>query len=327
MIPLPLQVRIAELPEMQSLGDSSQTLGFIFASVGVGCLVGPVLMNKFTPPWCEPKDRKNAPAWTGDCRQPEVLPRKFCCGSLGAGACCSRCGLRGDMASFAKKNGARGAHSCTVLHCTDACIIVAAPYVAGNPCAGGEAQLCVIGWLEHGGTLSAIEARLRGPIAAMVSGQPQPLQAFSVIAWPVKNVPTLASITACPSAATLQEARVVEEYGHLLPLPCGWLRLVRQNLCILGHAVHGKAGAGAFGEWRPSGWNCSGLPAAQALLALPCLPVCLQHTHCWVVPVYLPAAQSSVPLPAAVHRDHILLSLCLSCSAIKIQDFTYVCMT
>ena len=52
MLHLPLQVRLCELPEMQSLGDSSQTLGFIFASVGVGCLGGPVLMNKFTPPRC-----------------------------------------------------------------------------------------------------------------------------------------------------------------------------------------------------------------------------------------------------------------------------------
>ena len=60
MDPLPLQVRIAELPEMQSLGDSSQTLGFIFASVGVGCLVGPVLMNKFTPPRCKSKQGKMA---------------------------------------------------------------------------------------------------------------------------------------------------------------------------------------------------------------------------------------------------------------------------
>ena len=58
MAPVSLQVRFSELPEMQSLGDSSQTLGFIFASVGVGCLGGPVLMNKFTPPRCESQQRK-----------------------------------------------------------------------------------------------------------------------------------------------------------------------------------------------------------------------------------------------------------------------------
>ncbi len=92
MIPLPLQVRFSELPEMQSLGDSSQTLGFIFASVGVGCLGGPVLMNKFTPPRCELKERQKSLIWTKDCRQAEVSPGRCCCGSHGASARCPRCG-------------------------------------------------------------------------------------------------------------------------------------------------------------------------------------------------------------------------------------------
>ncbi|KAL3148744.1 hypothetical protein ABBQ38_014155 [Trebouxia sp. C0009 RCD-2024] len=38
------------MPSMQTLGDSSQTLGFVFAAVGVGCFFGPILFNFFTPP-------------------------------------------------------------------------------------------------------------------------------------------------------------------------------------------------------------------------------------------------------------------------------------
>ena len=101
MIPLPLQVRFSELPEMQSLGDSSQTLGFIFASVGVGCLGGPLLMNKITPPRCKAKETKRSLLGASDCRQPEVQPGRCCCSFRGAGAHCPRCGLRGGMESVA----------------------------------------------------------------------------------------------------------------------------------------------------------------------------------------------------------------------------------
>ena len=45
-----LNVRFAELPEMQSLGDSALTLGLFFASVGFACLIGPIIFNVFTPP-------------------------------------------------------------------------------------------------------------------------------------------------------------------------------------------------------------------------------------------------------------------------------------
>ncbi len=45
-----LQVKYSEMPSMQTLGDSSQTLGFVFAAVGVGCFFGPILFNIFTPP-------------------------------------------------------------------------------------------------------------------------------------------------------------------------------------------------------------------------------------------------------------------------------------
>lgn len=45
-----LQVKYSEMPSMQTLGDSSQTLGFVFAAVGVGCFFGPILFNYFTPP-------------------------------------------------------------------------------------------------------------------------------------------------------------------------------------------------------------------------------------------------------------------------------------
>ena len=45
-----LQVKYSEMPSMQTLGDGSQTLGFVFAAVGVGCFFGPILFNYFTPP-------------------------------------------------------------------------------------------------------------------------------------------------------------------------------------------------------------------------------------------------------------------------------------
>ena len=45
-----LQVKYSEMPSMQSLGDGPQTLGLVFASVGVGCFFGPILFNWFTPP-------------------------------------------------------------------------------------------------------------------------------------------------------------------------------------------------------------------------------------------------------------------------------------
>ena len=45
-----LNVQFAGLPQMQSLGKQEQTLGFIFAGVGVGCLVGPIIFNLFIQP-------------------------------------------------------------------------------------------------------------------------------------------------------------------------------------------------------------------------------------------------------------------------------------
>lgn len=45
-----LQVKYSVMASMQTLGDSSQTLGFVFAAVGVGCFFGPILFNYFTPP-------------------------------------------------------------------------------------------------------------------------------------------------------------------------------------------------------------------------------------------------------------------------------------
>jgi len=45
-----LQVQYSEMPSMQTLGDESQTLGFVFAAVGVGCFFGPIVFNYFTPP-------------------------------------------------------------------------------------------------------------------------------------------------------------------------------------------------------------------------------------------------------------------------------------
>ncbi len=46
------QVRFSTLPSMQSLGDSSTTLGLLFAAIGVGCFIGPVVSNKLTPTRC-----------------------------------------------------------------------------------------------------------------------------------------------------------------------------------------------------------------------------------------------------------------------------------
>ncbi|DBB14556.1 TPA: hypothetical protein ACH3X3_004830 [Trebouxia sp. C0006] len=45
-----LQVKYSEMPSMQTLGDGPQTLGFVFAAVGVGCFFGPIFFNYFTPP-------------------------------------------------------------------------------------------------------------------------------------------------------------------------------------------------------------------------------------------------------------------------------------
>lgn len=45
-----LQVKYSEMSMMQSWGDGPQTLGLVFASVGVGCFFGPILFNWFTPP-------------------------------------------------------------------------------------------------------------------------------------------------------------------------------------------------------------------------------------------------------------------------------------
>lgn len=47
-----LQVRFSNLPSMQALGDSSTTLGLLFASIGLACFIGPVLSNRITPPRC-----------------------------------------------------------------------------------------------------------------------------------------------------------------------------------------------------------------------------------------------------------------------------------
>ena len=44
-----MQVRFSTLPSMQSLGDSATTLGLLFAAIGVGCFIGPVISNKVTP--------------------------------------------------------------------------------------------------------------------------------------------------------------------------------------------------------------------------------------------------------------------------------------
>lgn len=41
-------VRFSHEPRFQTLGDSSQTMGFIFGSVGLGCIAGPILANYVT---------------------------------------------------------------------------------------------------------------------------------------------------------------------------------------------------------------------------------------------------------------------------------------
>lgn len=41
--------RFANLPAFQSLGDAGATMGIIYASVGVGCFLGPLLLNAVTP--------------------------------------------------------------------------------------------------------------------------------------------------------------------------------------------------------------------------------------------------------------------------------------
>ena len=38
------------MESMQWVGDSSTTLGLIFATVGLGCFVGPVALNHLFPP-------------------------------------------------------------------------------------------------------------------------------------------------------------------------------------------------------------------------------------------------------------------------------------
>ena len=45
-----LNVRFAEMPEMQTLGDAAFTLGIFFMMVGVGCFLGPLIFNTYTPP-------------------------------------------------------------------------------------------------------------------------------------------------------------------------------------------------------------------------------------------------------------------------------------
>ena len=45
-----LNVKFSEMQSMQLLGDQPFTLGLIFASVGFGCFLGPIVFNYFTPP-------------------------------------------------------------------------------------------------------------------------------------------------------------------------------------------------------------------------------------------------------------------------------------
>ena len=47
-----MQVRFSTLPGMQSLGDSSTTLGLLFAAIGLGSFLGPVVANRVTPIRC-----------------------------------------------------------------------------------------------------------------------------------------------------------------------------------------------------------------------------------------------------------------------------------
>ncbi|PRW58840.1 major facilitator superfamily MFS_1 [Chlorella sorokiniana] len=46
-----LNVKFSQMKSMQWAGDSSTTLGLIFATVGLGCFVGPVLLNHLFPPY------------------------------------------------------------------------------------------------------------------------------------------------------------------------------------------------------------------------------------------------------------------------------------
>jgi len=41
----------SQMESMQWVGDSSTTLGLIFATVGLGCFVGPVVLNHLFPPY------------------------------------------------------------------------------------------------------------------------------------------------------------------------------------------------------------------------------------------------------------------------------------
>lgn len=41
--------RYASLPAFQSFGDAGATMGIIYASVGIGCCMGPLLLNAITP--------------------------------------------------------------------------------------------------------------------------------------------------------------------------------------------------------------------------------------------------------------------------------------
>lgn len=43
-------VKYSEMPHMQTLGDPESTLGYLFGMVGLGCFVGPILMNLVVPP-------------------------------------------------------------------------------------------------------------------------------------------------------------------------------------------------------------------------------------------------------------------------------------
>ena len=49
-----MNVKYAVLPSMQALGDEQVTLGWIFAAVGIGCLIGPIGANWMTEPECGP---------------------------------------------------------------------------------------------------------------------------------------------------------------------------------------------------------------------------------------------------------------------------------
>ena len=50
-------MRFSNLPSMHSLGDAATTLGLLFASVGLGCFIGPLVSNTLTPPRSGPSLR------------------------------------------------------------------------------------------------------------------------------------------------------------------------------------------------------------------------------------------------------------------------------